>query len=354
MIKVLVVDDTPTVRDFIVQILSSDSELQVVGTAGNGEEALLKIESLNPDIVTMDIQMPKMGGIEATRRIMETHPLPIIVVSGAIDPTDRRKTFEIMEAGALAILNRPFGIGHADHASTAKELIQTVSALSEVKVVRRWKKIREITDSKNSDRYWPTVLAPVQIVAIGASTGGPFALRCILEGLSKNFSLPILVVQHMSLGFIEAFIEWLSACSQIPIHLATHGERPLPGHVYFAPDGYHLGIKKEGHIILSESEPVNGLRPSVSYLFQTIAEVFGRGAIGILLTGMGKDGADGLKTMKERGAMTIAQDQKSSIVHGMPGEAIRVGAATHILPLIEIAGMLTHIDRVQLGLKYDK
>lgn len=351
MIRILVVDDISTTREFVVEILNSHPDLQVVGTACNGEEAIEKALSLRPDIIAMDIQMPKLGGIETTRRIMETHPLPIVVVSGTVDPANRSKIFDIMEAGALSVLSRPFGIGHPEHTSSVKVLLETVIALSQVKVVRRWKKSEKVNVSKPGF-YSPRALDLVQIVAIGASTGGPAALQSIFELLPNNFSLPILVVQHMCPGFMEAFMEWLSACCKVPVHLAIQGEIPLPGHIYFAPDSYHLGISQTGKMLLSKNEPINGLRPSATYLFQTVAEVFGKNAIGILLTGMGRDGVDGLKMMNEKGANTIAQDKESSVVHGMPGEAIQAGAVKHILAPIEIANILVTLDRSQRGDKY--
>jgi two-component system, chemotaxis family, protein-glutamate methylesterase/glutaminase len=183
--------------------------------------------------------------------------------------------------------------------------------------------------------------AEVQVVAIGASTGGPVVLQTILSGLPKNFAVPVLIVQHMAPGFVQGFADWLAQSSGFPVHIPTAGEYPRPGHAYVAPDGVHMGVGTGGRVILRRDEPEDGLRPAVSHLFRGVAQVFGRQAVGVLLTGMGRDGAEALKLMRERGAVTIAQDKKTSVVHGMPGEAIRLDAAMYVLPSENIAAALT-------------
>jgi two-component system, chemotaxis family, protein-glutamate methylesterase/glutaminase len=209
-------------------------------------------------------------------------------------------------------------------------------------VVRRWPRL------KSTPVVLPTpqmplqrVPAELQVIAIGASTGGPLVLQTILAGLPKDLPVPVLIVQHMAPGFVQGFAEWLAQSSGFPVHIPTAGEYPLPGHAYVAPDGVHMGVGTGGRVILSDGDPDNGLRPSVSHLFRCVAQVFGRQAVGVLLTGMGRDGAEELKLMKDGGAVTIAQDKKSSVVHGMPGEAIRLGAATYVLSLEDIAPALT-------------
>lgn len=286
--------------------------------------------------------MPKMNGFEATRKIMETYPTPIVIVSGNLDTREVATTFRAMEAGALAVVQRPVGIGHPDHEAMVAKLIQTVKLMSEVKVVRRWARPRP-------EKAVPKVLpearcartpAEIKLVAIGASTGGPTALQTILSGLPKDFPVPVLIVQHMTLGFIQGFAEWLAQTCGSPVRVAAQGQSLLPGQAYVAPDGAHLWVEA-GRIALSQDEPENGLRPSVSYLFRSVARVFGRNAAGVLLTGMGTDGAKALKLMEEQGALTIAQDKESAVVHGMPGEAIKIGAATHVLSSERIAALLT-------------
>lgn len=341
LIKVLVVEDSPVVREFLVHILGSDPDLLVVATANDGEEAIAAAGRWQPDVITMDIHMPKLDGIEATRRIMETHPTPIVIVSGSTDPHEVATTFRATEAGALAVLRRPAGWGHPDHEATVRDLVRTVKLMSEVKVVRRW--------PRGANRATTLLLqapdlgrAPgkVKAVAIGASTGGPPVLKGILAALPKDFPVPILIVQHMAAGFIQGFVEWLAQSSSLPIHIATHAEYLLPGHVYVAPDDFQMKLGPGDRIILAGDPPENGLRPSVSALFRSLVEVYGGEAVACLLTGMGRDGAEELKLLRSKGATTFAQDKDSSVVHGMPGEAIRLDAASFVLPPEKIVAAL--------------
>ena len=336
MIRVLVVEDSPTVREFLIQILCSDSAIEVVGTAETGEEALEAVERLRPDIITMDIHMPRMNGFDATRRIMEAHPTPIVIVSGAADATDTAKAFRAIESGALGVLSKPAGVGHPDHQQSTAELVRTVKLMSEVKVVRRWPRYRPAeavpeTSLCKAIRLQTTHSLP-RIVAIGASTGGPPVLQTILASLPRSFPIPVLIVQHIAAGFTQGLVEWLAQSSSLSVHIPTDGQSVLPGHVYVAPDGLHMAVETDGRVRLRSDEPENGLRPSVACLFRSVAKAYGPSAVGVLLTGMGKDGAWELKLMKEQGAMTIAQDRETSVVHGMPGEAIRLGGATYVLP----------------------
>jgi len=350
MINTLVVEDSPSVREFLIHILSSDPDIRVVGTAHDGEEALEAVRRHRPDVITMDIHMPKMDGLEATRRIMETDPTPIVIVSGSSDPREVATTFDAMEAGALAVLRRPAGIGHPDHEATVRELVQTVKLMSEVKVVRRWPHARrEAMPTGKQVLPRPAKMgltcesAQVRIVAIGASTGGPPVIETILAALPKDFPVPVLIVQHITVGFVQGFIEWLAQSATLPIHLASHGELMLPGHVYVAPDECQMKVERGGKIALTKDGPENGLRPSVSYLFRSVAEVYGCDAVAGLLTGMGRDGAEELRLLKDKGAVTFAQDKDSSVVHGMPGEAIKLDAAMFVLPPDKIAAVLTNL-----------
>lgn len=351
MIKVLVVDDSAVVREFITHVLSSDPTIKVVGAANNGEEALEAVRRLKPDVITMDISMPKMNGIEATRLIMERQPTPIVIVSGNLGGEDAA-SFRAFEAGALAVLARPAGIGHRDHAAAAKELIQTVKLMSEVRVVRRWSRSRQAEAVKrNASQVIASKVetshrrpaTKIKLIALGASTGGPLVLQQILSGLPKNYPATILIVQHIAAGFVQGFAEWLAQTSGFPVQVAINGEPLLPGRVYVAPDGFHLEVQSGYRISLRDGEAENGLRPSVSALFRSVANVLGAEAVGVLLTGMGRDGAEELKLMRDRGAITIAQDEASSVIHGMPGEAIKLDAAMHILPPERITAMLNSL-----------
>ncbi len=342
MIKVLVVEDSPVVREFLVHILDLDPGIQVVGTAHDGEEAIEAVRRMQPDVVTMDIYMPRMDGLEATRRIMETHPTPIVIVSGSISAHEVATTFEAMESGALAFLPRPAGTGHPDHEAMAHELVQTVKLMAEVKVVRRWlRREADVTHPVETElKFAP---AKVELIAIGASTGGPPALHTIISALPRDFPVPVLIVQHMAVGFIRGFADWLAHSSLLPVQLATHGETILPGHIYLAPDECQMKVERGGKISLTQDAPENGLRPSVSHLFRSVADIYGSHAVAGLLTGMGRDGADELKVLRDKGAITFAQDKDSSVVHGMPGEAIKLGAATLVLPPEKIAPVLVSL-----------
>jgi two-component system chemotaxis response regulator CheB len=344
IIRVLVVEDSPTVMELLVNILSSDPEIKVIGTANNGEEAIEKAISNKPDVITMDIHMPKMDGFEATRRIMELKPVPIVIVTGSLDAREVSTSFKVIEAGALCVVSKPKGISHPDHEGTAKELIQTVKLMSEVKVVRRWVYYRKNSAASvvPSERKIDIKQTPLEIkvVAIGASTGGPQVLQTIFSGLGESFPLPLLIVQHMSSGFVQGMAEWISESTGFPVHIASAGEYILPGKAYIAPDGFHMGVERSNRIMLSSDEPEGGLRPSVSYLFRSVAKAYGRNAVGVLLTGMGKDGAEGLRLMKDTGSITIAQDESSSVIFGMPKAAIELEAATYVLPSDKIAGAL--------------
>jgi two-component system chemotaxis response regulator CheB len=347
MVRVLVVEDSPVVREFLLYILGSDPEIEVVGTAETGEEALAAVERIRPDIITMDVHMPKMNGFDTTRRIMETYPTPIIIVSGTLDVAETASVFRAIEAGALAVLPRPSGIGHSEHEQSAADFVRTVKLMSEVKVVRRWPQLREGRTPPAASLSAPiqrrTAQTEIRLIAIGASTGGPPALRTILSGLPKDFPLPILIVQHIAAGFTQGFVEWLAQSSNLPVQLPVHGQQVVRGRVYVAPDGFHMTVASDGRIWLNTDEPENGLRPSVSCLFRSVAKAYGQSAIGVLLTGMGKDGAWELRLMKEQGAVTIAQDKETSVVHGMPGEAIRLCGATYVLPPEKISMMLTSL-----------
>lgn len=343
MIKVLVVDDSAVVRQYLKHLYEADGQIKVCGLAENGKEAVEMASALRPDVISMDINMPVMNGMEATRRIMETVPVPIVIVSASFQKNDVEKSFLALEAGAVAILAKPGGERDAITTMASQDLIETLKLMSEIKVVRRWSK--DHTGKKPA--LVPAVSVSndhkIEIVAIGASTGGPPVLQTILAGMDSSFPAPVLVVQHIAKGFIEGLTDWLSHTTGMKASIARHGERAIDGRVYFAPDDRHMGINSSSRILLSAAEPENGVRPSVSYLFRSAREAFGKSTAGVLLTGMGKDGADELLAMHDAGGVTIAQDMETSVVFGMPGEAVRLGAADHVLAPDLIAQVLTRI-----------
>ncbi|HAO92717.1 MAG: chemotaxis response regulator protein-glutamate methylesterase [Deltaproteobacteria bacterium GWB2_55_19] len=339
MITVLIVDDSAVARQHLRHILESDPDIHVIGTAVDGEEAVELLKERTPDVITMDINMPGMNGHEATRAIMETNPVPIVIVSASYERSDVEKSFRAMEAGAVAILEKPAGSGHPDFESTSRELLKTVKLMSEVRVVRRWPHGRR----KEARSEAETSVKKPKLVAIGASTGGPPVIQTILSGLKPGFLAPVMIVQHISKGFIDGMTEWLSSETGLPIVIASDGETLKPGRIYFAPDGYHMGVASNGRVSLSKAPPENGIRPSVAHLFRSAIAAYGPDAVGILLTGMGKDGAMELKQMRDSGSLTIAQDKESSVIYGMPGEAVRLDGATLVLPPERIAARLASL-----------
>jgi two-component system chemotaxis response regulator CheB len=341
MIKVLIVDDSKVIQEFLTHLLSSDQDIQVVGIANSGYEAIELVRKEKPNVITMDIHMPGMNGYEATRTIMETVPTPIVIVTGSLMASDISNTFRSLEAGALAVVLRPPGFEHPQFTTSRKELIQTIKLMSEVKVVRLFpRSTKEQIIPARSVQTSLNDIKRIKVIAIGASTGGPIALQIILSRLPADLPVPVLIVQHIASGFIEGFLQWLSATSRIKLKIAEDGELILSGIGYIAPDNFHMGVNLRNKINLSDQQPENGLKPSVSYLFRSVAQTFGPNALGVLLTGMGKDGADELKVMKDKGAITLIQNEESSVVFGMPGEALRIGAADHALSPERIAEIL--------------
>jgi len=319
-------------QQLLAYTIAADPDLEVVGIVGNGEEAIEAVKKFKPDVIAMDWHMPKLDGRQATRIIMETNPTPIVIVSGSSTSTEMYSSFSLIEAGALAIVKKPPSINHPDYTKGMQELNKTIRLMSEVKLVKRISRTtRELEPIKPVIDKIGGQEPGIQIVVIGASTGGPIVLQKILSRLPKTIQVPLLIVQHISQGFTEGFVEWLNNTTNFPVHIASHGEYPLPGHAYIAPDNFHMGVERGPKIILSGHDLENGLRPSVAYLFRTAANAFGSKVVGVLLTGMGRDGAEELKLLKEKGAVTFAQDKESSVVYGMPGEAEKLNAATYIL-----------------------
>jgi len=343
LINVLVVEDSPVERELLLHIFQSDPEIRVIAVATNGAQAVEAVCRERPDVVTMDIHMPKLDGVEATRQIMGRCPTPVVILSASSSYNpEGEKAFLALEAGALSVVRKPSGVGHPGYAEEVQDLLQTIKLMSEVKVVRRW--FRPAT-APPAPAPLPKIEAPssVRLVAMGASAGGPMALEHILQGLAGRVLPPLLVVQHMAPGFVEGFAAWLHASTGFPVRVAVHGEMAQPGHAYLAPDDHQMGIDASGRIVLSDAAPEGGLRPSVAHLFRSVAHAYGKQAVGVLLTGMGRDGAAELKEMKDRGAVTLVQDEASSMVYGMPGEAISLGGATHVLPLEQIPAILAKL-----------
>lgn len=337
MIRVLVAEDSVVTREYLVYLLSQDPVLQVVGTVGNGLEAVEQTEQLKPDVILMDVHMPRMNGYEATRQIMTHFATPIVMVSASFMRDEVVMIFKALEAGALTVQEKPVGPDHPDAVEAARRLVEMVKLMAEVKVIRRWpRRERPVVPASV-----PVIMdRQVRLVAVGASTGGPQVLTKLLTGLPADLAAPLLVVQHIAPGFIPGMAEWLSQGTRLTVKLAEPAESVRPGTVYLAPDGLQMGIAKDGRIRLMKELVEEGFCPSASYLLQSVAESYGRSAIGILLTGMGRDGAAGLKRLREAGGVTIVQNEESSVVFGMPAEAIRLGAAEYVLSPEQIVGTI--------------
>jgi len=342
-IRLLIVDDSDGMRMLLEWIFGNDPAIEVAGIARDGVEAVEVVARLSPDVITMDIQMPRMDGLEATRRIMETIPTPIVILSGNLDAQEVASSFRAMEAGALVAMAKPRGVNHPEFEADVANLVRVVKLMAEVKVVKRWPRVAKSQQKPLWQAAGESAQTDHQVVAIGASTGGPMVIKTILSGLPQGFPLPVLIVQHMMPGFIQGFADWLNITSRLPVHVASQDELVLPGHVYIAPDGFQMLAKHNGRIALNRSAPENGQCPSVSALFRSVTAVYGSKAVGIIITGMGNDGARELKLMKDSGAVTIAQDPASSVIYGMPGEAAKLDAARYVIPPGIIVTALTQM-----------
>ncbi|HAC65245.1 MAG TPA: chemotaxis response regulator protein-glutamate methylesterase [Cyanothece sp. UBA12306] len=350
MIKVLLVEDSPVALTLLKRMLNSSGVTEVVGTARSGMEALELIPQVNPDVICTDIYMPQMDGLEFTSEVMEKYPRPILVISASVQKSDTQEVFAILDAGAVDVFPKPVGGLANDYEETKKKLVNKIKILSGIKV---FTKKRKVTSDKL--RHQPLNVVPkipsnpvvysneshqIRVVAIAASTGGPHAFQEILSPLPANFRVPILCVQHISEGFLQGFLSWLNTVCSLSVEIAQHKQTPQPGRIYFPPEHRHLEIDSQGRFNCVLSPPVDGHCPSATALFQSVAKFYNQDSLGILLTGMGRDGARGLLELAQAGGLTIAQDESTSVVFGMPQEAIKLGAAKKVLPVQEIASFL--------------
>ena len=339
-VRVLLVEDSPVSLVVLQRMISSSPDIEIVGTARNGLEALGLIPNLQPAVICTDFYMPGMDGLEFTKEVMSKYPRPILIISASVQPDDTHNIFQLLEAGAVDVFPKPGSGSTADYELVKQDLISKIKVLAGVTV---FTKHRPIVVKPAPLRTEPSALrsnAAVRAIAIGASTGGPQALQTILTQLPANFPVPILCVQHISEGFLQGLVNWLRSECRIGLKIAHAGESPQPGTVYFAPEGHHLELDAQGKFLCLSSALVDGHRPSATITLTSVAKFYGSTAVGVLLTGMGRDGAAGMRAIAQAGGSTIAQDEKSCVVFGMPKEAIALGAVQLVLPVQDIASAI--------------
>jgi len=354
VIKVLIVEDSLVCAEIIKHILETDPSIKVVGQARDGLEATELVPLLKPDIITMDIHMPRMNGLEATEHIMAYNPTPILIVSSSIRDRDTELAFQATQAGALDVIEKPDPAIWESFAEIGNELLHKVKLLSRVKVIThiRGKQKKRMSVPHQATEIRPHSVArhaEAGVVVIGSSTGGPQALARVLAPLPKDFPLPIVVAQHISEGFLSGFLNWLRTVSRLEVVEAREMDELVEGKIFVSPTNRNLAIVEPGVVELVQPKPNEYYNPSIDLLFSSAANVYRSGTIGVLLTGMGSDGARGLKKIFDLGGHTIAQSEETCVVFGMPKAAIDLGAAREILPIDEIGERLR-----ELGKQYGK
>ncbi|MGA8896709.1 MAG: chemotaxis-specific protein-glutamate methyltransferase CheB [Planktothrix agardhii] len=368
-IRVVLVEDSAVALIILKRILSTSTEIIVVGTARTGKEALILVPTVQPDVICTDFHMPQMNGLEFIQEVMVIYPRPILVISASVQSDDTQNVFQLLNAGAVDVFPKPTTGLASDYKLIGRELIQKIKVLAGVKVFTKHRKSqpnvsnnhlsitspplisKTLLSSPHSkvvgepSRFFGASSQTIKILGIGASTGGPQALHTILTQFPSNFPVPIVCVQHISEGFLPGLVSWLNGECNLSIKIAMVGELPQAGSVYFAPDGYHLEFSHTGRFSYSNAPPLAGHRPAVTATLKSVADCYGASAAGVLLTGMGRDGADGMKAIFDQGGLTIAQNHDSCVVFGMPAEAIALGAAQHILSVNDIAPFI--LNRVK-------
>jgi two-component system chemotaxis response regulator CheB len=336
-IRVLVVDDSLTVRAHICEALSADPEIQVVGVAGDGREAIELCRALRPDVITLDMMLPVMSGLAATEFIMAHFPTPILIVSASTNRGELFKTYDALAAGAVDVLDKPGSATSGDQWEA--RLVAAVKLISRIKVITHPRaRLAALGHTVSSRRRRPVLSGasrPPGAAAIGVSTGGPAALVSVLGQVPTPLLYPLFVVIHIGEPFGVAFADWLGAQTGHTVAYARDGQPVAAGEVTMAPPNWHL-LVRDGRLRLNQEPERHSCRPSIDVLFESLALEYGPDLMAALLTGMGRDGASGLLAIRQAGGVTIAQDEASSVVYGMPREAVRLGAAAHVLPLVEI------------------
>jgi len=348
-IRVMIVEDSRPVREMLEYIIGNDPRLEVAAAVDSAEEALRRLQKVSPDVISMDIRLPGMNGFEATQRIMAEKPTPIVVVSASVESQELKISMNALRAGALSVMEKPVSTSHRDYADLAERLCTQLVIMSEVRVirqrVRRHLGVHATTPAvaaASPSPMIPPAVGTFQMLGVVASTGGPNALVKLLGGLGTNVSVPVLLVQHITPSFMKGFVSWLDGISPLPVSEATDRQVPKAGQVYVAPADVHLVLER-GCLRLENSAPVSVQRPSGTVLFRSMARSLGSKCLGVLLTGMGEDGAAGLRSVRDAGGYTIAEDETTAVVYGMPAAAVNMGAVCESLPLDEIAPRISQL-----------
>jgi two-component system chemotaxis response regulator CheB len=341
----MVVEDSLVVRQLLVHIIASDPRLVVAAAVSSAEEALREIGRVQPDVVSMDIRLPGMDGLEATRRIMSEYPTPIVVIADSIEDSSLKISMNALRAGALTVVEKPVGLSSDGYAAIASTICTQLYIMSQVPVVRQrsFSSWHDTGVSPASRRESQGSMARPSIMGIAASTGGPPALAKVLSALPGDFPIPILLVQHMGAAFMEGFASWLNGLMPLEVRLAQDQEIPTPGRVYVAPGDRHLLLSSAGTLKVSAEPPLGNQRPSATMLFQSMARAVGRRGLGVILTGMGEDGAQGLAELRQAGGYAVAEDESTAVVYGMPAAAVRMGGANVSLPLDMIGSRILRL-----------
>jgi two-component system chemotaxis response regulator CheB len=350
-IRVLIVEDSRAQCELLAGLVRAGG-MDVAGTAADGYAAVVATQLLRPDVIAMDINMPGLDGYAATRQIMQSCPTPIVLISSANDTSQH--TIAALAAGALTLIHKPGGGPDPAQASDRANFVTTMRLMADVLVVTRhparpMPQVTETAAPLGDAGGLLATAAPPRILAIAASTGGPAAVQALLNGLGADFPLPILLAQHIARGFVAPLAEWLSATTRLPIHVAQPNERLLRGHVYLAPDDRHMCVFVRDYAACRAIQPDDRYCPSADILFESVAAVYGQRAIGVILTGMGDDGARGLRALRAAGGHALAQDKGSCVVYGMPRAAIELGAAERVAPLRELASAIRDLARTSSG-----
>jgi len=344
MIRALIADDVATVRKVLRDLLAQDGEIEVVAEARDGLEAVALTEEYRPDIVLMDVDMPRLDGLVATREIMEKCATPILIVTSSAICDARHLPFAAIEAGALDVFPKPNLADGPPWEAVAAQLRQTVRVLSQVRVVSRRPK-QHVSRIPGEGRLRPTLGWVRQVAVIGASTGGPAVIRQILERLPEGYAVPVVVVRHIGEEFVSGFVEWLDHHTAIRVLLAEDGQPLKAGSALVAPGGVHVRVAEGPSIRFDHGPELHHCRPAVDVLFHSAAQTFRAEVVGILLSGMGRDGVEGLCAIHRAGGVTIVQDRESSTVHGMPGAAIDLGVVHYVKTPPDIGEWLARLPR---------